>query len=533
MKIAGRQHKTNTGLSAKSKAGSALSYIKFGTSIGKATKQRRKTKGNNAVSFISEQYEQVKTSNGIANQGSPGKNNIELREQRRIFPPHIQIIGSNLQKAAPGIPTLVPGKSPEHLKKFKLQLFPIDEVTREVLEKDKHNPYLELTLGTQKKISSVVKHLNTKWGNSKAASGELMLFPFNARLENLAVHRRWTWKDSDTSAANVYAAVGNPAVFRLRYGWFSNLDPKVCAVPLTPLQSVDNLQDEEIQKMNITGEKKHPFVEASQGHEALSIDSLNQGSGTPIVLDTPVQAANKDTPRKCNDASFSWIDCLSNISFGALLSEASPTPDASRGGHPLPVQNNTSLQQIPNFDSFDAALAAYVAHHQASNTSTQVPHSSIWDAEETCHAFTFQKIISSGKEVPASSNDAPFTSCSQNTSSNFMRLHNTAELGSQVVHMQDQQLPKKGDGCPKPTADSQPDLQYGASEESKAELQRQAEDSHTNDNHFGRMDSYWPGSMDPSEYVAPSSRQIIGSDSIGLSGLIESSLDAFQSFSIF
>ncbi|KAL1209917.1 TSL-kinase interacting protein 1 [Cardamine amara subsp. amara] len=74
--------------------------------------------------------------------------------------------------------------------KLKLQLFPIDESTRRSLEMDKHNPHLELTLSNRKKISSVLEHLNRKWGSSSCATGELLLFPYNARKETVTCHQR-------------------------------------------------------------------------------------------------------------------------------------------------------------------------------------------------------------------------------------------------------------------------------------------------------------------------------------------------------
>lgn len=75
---------------------------------------------------------------------------------------------------------------------------------------------MELTLGRQKKITSVLKHLNTKWGNSTIASGELILFPYNVQAEALTTYRRWSLKDTESTAADVYAVVGSPDVFRLR-----------------------------------------------------------------------------------------------------------------------------------------------------------------------------------------------------------------------------------------------------------------------------------------------------------------------------
>jgi hypothetical protein len=100
--------------------------------------------------------------------------------------------------------------------KLKLQLFPINEATRKALEKDEHNPHLELTLSSRKKISSVLEHLNRKWGNSNIASGELILFPYCAHQEDLASYQRWTTRDT-VAVADVFLSVNSPSIFRLRY----------------------------------------------------------------------------------------------------------------------------------------------------------------------------------------------------------------------------------------------------------------------------------------------------------------------------
>ena len=72
---------------------------------------------------------------------------------------------------------------------------------------------MELTLSVRKKISSVLKHLNSKWGGSSIAQGEPILFPYNI-VEKQA---GWTLNDNDISAGDVYEAVGRPDIFRLRY----------------------------------------------------------------------------------------------------------------------------------------------------------------------------------------------------------------------------------------------------------------------------------------------------------------------------
>ncbi|KAJ0915924.1 hypothetical protein HanPSC8_Chr06g0255591 [Helianthus annuus] len=108
-------------------------------------------------------------------------------------------------------------KEVDPLTKIKLQLFPIDEVTRLGLEKDGLNPFLELTLKARKKISSVIKHIHTKWGGSHIAVGEPMLLPYDTHLRQSPMSRRWTSKDSSINAGDVYMAVQSPAIFRLRY----------------------------------------------------------------------------------------------------------------------------------------------------------------------------------------------------------------------------------------------------------------------------------------------------------------------------
>ncbi|KAG6546752.1 hypothetical protein Mapa_011941 [Marchantia paleacea] len=103
--------------------------------------------------------------------------------------------------------------------KVKLQLFPFDDHIRKALEQDGLNPHLELTLKARKSISSVLNHLTQKWGRSSIASGELRLFPFNTQWSSLASRKSWSYLDSNVSAAEVHATLGNPAVFRLRYAW--------------------------------------------------------------------------------------------------------------------------------------------------------------------------------------------------------------------------------------------------------------------------------------------------------------------------
>ncbi|MCO5563607.1 hypothetical protein L7F22_017254 [Adiantum nelumboides] len=103
--------------------------------------------------------------------------------------------------------------------KLRLQLYPIDEATRKSMEQDGLNPFLQLTLKPRKPITSVIRHLIQKWGRSSAAMGEFFLFPFYAQLETIARCKSWSLHDANANAGDVFSSLGNPSVFRLRYGW--------------------------------------------------------------------------------------------------------------------------------------------------------------------------------------------------------------------------------------------------------------------------------------------------------------------------
>ncbi|KAL8263293.1 hypothetical protein R6Q59_024642 [Mikania micrantha] len=126
--------------------------------------------------------------------------------------------------------------------KLKLQLFPVDESTRRALEMDNHNPHLELTLSTRKKISSVLERMNRKWGSSSIASGELTLVPYYVQTLNILNCQKWT-RDSVLSAGDIYAVIGSPSIFRLRYGWFAKASTLEWADSLTNISVGDLLSE--------------------------------------------------------------------------------------------------------------------------------------------------------------------------------------------------------------------------------------------------------------------------------------------------
>ncbi|KAL2502738.1 TSL-kinase interacting protein 1 [Forsythia ovata] len=446
--------------------------------------------------------------------------------------------------------------------KLKLQLFPIDDCTRKSLEADNHNPHLELTLGTRKKISSVLDHLNRKWGNSNLLSGDLMLFPYWAHCENLVGCQKWT-KDSPLCAADVYATVGSPPVFRLRYGWFSKAELESA----TP-QALLSYADVSEQNMNINIMKEHGIESVptssptyhKSGNPAgtcqellasadkmtsmtpsssfVSVEMIECGkmdpnnNGSRYVESTPAvslvrretgaradrrQVENMDDRSKQKDLVLSageWADSLTCISVGDLLSDSMLNVDANCTESPLPV-GSSSLQQIPfSCDSFDAAIAAHIYKHQNKVGSQPglAPHApSIWDAEETCDAFAFQKSGTLCEIGHSDTRNASLETCQQ-----------IIRTSSSVSHETVEELPED-------KKSSNDDPTYGGPMDTS--------DNSAKD-FSGLTDTYWPDSLGPLDLDIPSCRlqtdDLILSDSVGgLNRFLVNSLDAFQNCSFF
>ncbi|KAK9118220.1 hypothetical protein Scep_016313 [Stephania cephalantha] len=357
--------------------GSSRGNNKVNLSAVKAVKQRRRNGGTASAAYkrweraaiagvslvadAAEHLERTTTTNGkvspaevISNE--PCSREVAIANGLEGFHSYNHCTSSNNQ---------IVESSLQPPMKLKLQLFPIDEVTRRALEKDEHNPHLELTLSARKKISSVLEHLNRKWGNSTIASGELMLFPYTVERDNLAGHLKWR-HDTAASAADVYAAIGSPQVFRMRYGWFCN-----------------------IESANDNGGRINKRLWED-------MDNMRASSGVSL-------------------SAGAWADSLTNVSIGDLLTETPPSMETEGAETPI-FGSSTFLQQTPfTCDSFDAAIAAHISRHRKNldQPTAEVQHaSSILDAEETCDAFSFQKFPASFRSTGPALENCLLTSSS-------------------------------------------------------------------------------------------------------------------------
>lgn len=287
--------------------------------------------------------------------------------------------------------------------KIKLQLFPVDEVTCLGLQKDGHHPYLELTLKARKRISSVLKHLQTKWGSSTFATGEPVLYPYS-KQEAKSCPDRWTLDDKDVRAGDVHAAIGSPALFRLRYGWLSNAGSKslgksselASAESLSPVSFLikSSHQHEGMQKgcesnINNKCEEARKFEQADGEATETVVGVKNHEIIVDNIVDHPAD-------RMCNEGGLGpsseiWTDSLTNISIGGLLSDASLQGMFSSFLSKTNGCVQTSHPSQCTSDSFDALITTNVKNSQSKKQSSNEPCSSILDAEDTCMAFPFKK----------------------------------------------------------------------------------------------------------------------------------------------
>lgn len=312
------------------------------------------------------------------------------------------VLNQQLSASEPSIETrkeatkleLKSGEVVDPSTKIKLQLFPVNEVTRIGLEKDGLNPYLELTLRARKKISSVINHIHTKWGGSSIAIGELMLSPYESHLKHTFINTKWTSNDTAITAGDVYTALQNPAVFRLSYGWFSDQEPQKVPKATAPH---NHITSESMQKKIDNQEEKKLLETTDESHEE-SIspwdDNMTNLSIGGLLSEASLQGKQQ--------TQIKWEDDITNLSIGGLLSEAS-------------MQAKINKLDPKSFisDSFDAILSSQIKND---------PQVSILDAEETCHAFSFRKFSSSNKNVRVS------VKSSQDLNSNSFKFPHLLEV---------------------------------------------------------------------------------------------------------
>ncbi|XP_062097589.1 TSL-kinase interacting protein 1 isoform X2 [Humulus lupulus] len=405
-------------------------------------------------------------------------------------------------------PNLCQGKTFLPDLKIKLQLFPIDEVTRRGLEHDGYHPYLELILRGRKKISSVLEHLNKKWGSSKIAIGEPVLFPYDVH-GSLSGCRRWTMKDSDIKAGEIYAFIGSPANFRLRYGWFSTSDSKTSdelPAPSTPdVKKADTeeiqvvVSSEDIKLINRTDSKPGNFTAQWDDITNISIGGLlSEASLQGKFGSLEAKLTEKSTGLQpvqtdyCPRSFASWDDSLTNISIGGLLSEVSLQGKFSNNAAKA-IGSNADLQPTQMIsDSLDAFISAQRICPQGPRPPAHDSHSSILDAEETCHAFPVQK-FSSSKRVSALSGGSS-GGCSQEAGSRSFRFPKIDETNVQV------EVPK--------------DHAY---EESQTDVLVSSQ-KYIDENSLGFAGINWSESLGPFDLGLPASRNLFNGEKDGING---------------
>ncbi|XP_021728150.1 TSL-kinase interacting protein 1-like isoform X2 [Chenopodium quinoa] len=411
--------------------------------------------------------------------------------------------------------------------KIVLQLFPINDRIRVGLEKDGHNPFLELTLSARKKISSVLKHLFKKWGCSSIAMGELMLFPFNVSPENLTSCTRWTSNDTGVSAGYVHALLGSPEIFRLRYGWVS-FQPNSSPLHCTRLDHVENVRCHTMEdafgtrnevcetskvlepcnendftdlavrqpvSSNTLHQVAHNNQDEVKSEDLKPISSRKIENDTRAEEDPSAEPFKHEEPKLDTNLSMTsplWSD-LSNISIGGLLSEISmqgrfSTEDPRSGGSRLVSQPTVA-------DSLDAFIEQFKYPQSSTMSNSDMP-SSILDAESTCHSFAFSKPSSSSKDLPPTPGRRAFSGLSghNSASESFKCLKSEVNTQSDLLGSDNVQEPKT-DPLPCSTG------------------------VFNNENSLGLSSIRWNDSLGPFD-LPLASRQIIKDDNLSIGGFV-------------
>ncbi|KAJ4880107.1 TSL-kinase interacting protein 1 [Raphanus sativus] len=329
--------------------------------------------------------------------------------------------------------------------KMKLQLFPLDAHTRQGLEKDGFHPYLELTLSSRKKVSSVLQHIHSKWVSSQIARGDPTLYPYDQSRHPSGP--KWT-PNSCITMRDVYVAIGAPSLFRLRYGWSSETcdktdeppSPSTPGITCFPNIEPENIFSNKRESASFTGKQ---MFEYSSEHtppdgqvESTAEKKINNGSGPTFfswdddgLTSLSIGGLLSEVSLKGNDSKNSnanptlWVENLTNISIGGLFSEASLqgkrgiiSEASSRGEGRFSDGNKTwetrgatSQHPLPLIsDSLDAFLVNQTTGQPRAPRHAPPPppppppelsHSSILDAEDTCHAFSFRKRTTTSPKV--------------------------------------------------------------------------------------------------------------------------------------
>ncbi|KAG7539856.1 hypothetical protein ISN45_Aa07g001280 [Arabidopsis thaliana x Arabidopsis arenosa] len=346
------------------------------------------------------------------------------------------------------VPDLHSSKEVQRSGKMKLQLFPLDAHTREGLEKDGLHPYLELTLSSRKKISSVLQRIHSKWGSSEIARGDPTLYPYDKSV--LASGHKWV-ANSNITTGDVYEAIGAPFLFRLRYGWSSatenkNNEPPSPSTPgtgkqkfgsenpLTMLSSPNQVTDTPpLENLPPDGQVESTENKINNGSGPTLLfwdDGLTSLSIGGLLSEVSLKGnfGNHCINSNAGNANATlWEDNLTNISIGGLFSEASLQDRRHMNHEQEPAHSNNDGQTIgsiggllseasslgegrfsdcnktwetrraikqPPLHLISDSLDAFLVNQTRAPCPAPLPepsHSSILDAEDTCHAFSFRK----------------------------------------------------------------------------------------------------------------------------------------------
>ncbi|KAM0866562.1 hypothetical protein ACQ4PT_042583 [Festuca glaucescens] len=489
--------------------------------------ERAAMAGVSLVADAAEELERNRMTQNLSNVDAtmPASSPNNLSNVDATMPASSLNVGTNhMKEADPQVPS-----------KLKLQLFPINEATRKSLEKDDHNPHLELTLSARKRMSSVLEHMNRKWGNSNIGCGELVLFPYCAHQEDLATYQKWTTRDT-VAVADVFRSVNSPSIFRLRYGWFSlaELEAGLSEMSLTHFENCMIPEDIQVKSSSEACLQKDGALLSDLASEKASCKPKDRSSAllaTPSStgknaeeeqsMNVPANHALEVDPQMNYVAlpEVGWADTLTDISVGYLLTEASKA--ANMDCEATSTLKNALFHVDPcSYDSFDAAVALHTSHYQAAEQPAHTSHSTIWGAEETCDEFSFKLATARKQEGSNTSASSPPDSDNEVHSSNsegFLSFLEDLAGKETPDNLCADDAKDMDELCPKSPPQNNNDS--GSKDQSLADI-------------------FWADSLEPLDLDIPPVRYqaddfILGNSDNSWNRMMENSMDAFRNLSFF
>ena len=222
--------------------------------------------------------------------------------------------------------------------RFVLQLFPIDDDVERAMHENNYKPLMELTFRQKKTVPGLIAHLSEKWLNAApSASHRLQLYPFEAK--ETPTTTCWNATCTHLTAMDIYAEIGSPRCFRLRYGWSDKLTARGGAGPtlVTPTPTSGGKRKMSPMSVPALGTIKFDPI---PGDVVIDDDARKTPRVTSTTSRTPLNLGGDFTLSDFNGSGFTNL-------FGTDLATRQPLASVNSPSKPKAHRPNPALWASP------------------------------------------------------------------------------------------------------------------------------------------------------------------------------------------